>query len=187
MADLTNKQRVFVEEYLRCWNASEATRLAGYKFPNVEGSRLLANASISQLVEQRLKDKAMAADEVLARLTDHARNDIRHFLNTDDDGVVIGFNLAPDKPLHLIKEATITETIERGTTKRTFKLGLYDAQAALVHLGRHHGLFVDKTALTDPTGQHEYSAAQESLTRKLDQLATALTPTVSDQPHTDGA
>lgn len=134
--DLTTKQRVFLEEYLRTWNATEAARLAGYKYPNVEGSRLLVHASIAAAVKQRLTEKAMAADEVLARLTDHARGDMRAFLVTNADGTPTGFNLGPEKPLHLVKKVAITD---KGIT-----FEVYDAQAALIQLGKAHGLFTDR-------------------------------------------
>ena len=72
--ELTDRQRVFVEEYLTCWNASESARRAGYRGrANTVGPRLLANVGIQKYVEKRLSEKAMKADEVLARLADEAR------------------------------------------------------------------------------------------------------------------
>lgn len=71
---LTNKRRVFVEQYLQCWNASEAARRAGYAHRS-EGPRLLSNADIQVYINLRLADMQMSADEVLNRLADHARDD----------------------------------------------------------------------------------------------------------------
>lgn len=144
MAELTNKQRVFVEEYLRCWNATEAARLAGYKFPNVEGTRLLVNASIAEHIKARMAEKAMAADEVLARLADHARGDMREFLVTDDDGKPSTFNLGQDRPLHLVKKVSITD--------KGISFELYDAQSALQLIGKAQGLFVDRQEVSGRNG-----------------------------------
>lgn len=81
MAKLTRRQQVFVEEYLTCWNASEAARRSGYTGkPDVIGARLLGNVSIRALVEARMKEKAMGADEVIARLAEQARVNIGDFI-----------------------------------------------------------------------------------------------------------
>lgn len=149
MANLTNKQRLFLEAYLTCWNATEAARQAGYANPNMAGPRLMVNDGIAAAIKERLAEKAMPADEVLARLTQQARGDIRDLFKFDEAGEIAGLNLSRSAPLHLIKSITPTRY---GT-----KIELHDAQAALVQLGRHHGLFVDKIAPTDPTGQREYA------------------------------
>ena len=72
---LTNKRIVFVEEYLSCWNASEAARRAGYKHPGSQGHALLQIPEIQAYIKLRLADMQMSADEVLNRLADHARDD----------------------------------------------------------------------------------------------------------------
>lgn len=60
MADLTDKQRVFIEEYLRCWNATEAARRAGYKGNNVTlgtvGHENLGKVYIRQEIDKRLAE-----------------------------------------------------------------------------------------------------------------------------------
>lgn len=59
---LPEKRRRFVEAYLgeAKGNSTEAARIAGYKHPNVEGSRLLAQASVRAAVDER-----MAADPMV--------------------------------------------------------------------------------------------------------------------------
>lgn len=156
---LTAKQQVFVEEYLTCWNASEAARRAGYNGKaNVVGPRLLANVSIRAEVQQRLTEKAMPADEVLARLADHARGSADDFISIyesplhditgkpvlDREGKPIvryfpSLNIEKAREqgmLHLVKKVTYTA---HGPS-----VELYDAQAALSLLGKHHGLFVER-------------------------------------------
>lgn len=77
---LTTKRIKFVEEYLRCWNASEAARRAEYAYPGTEGHRLLQIAEIQEYIKVRLAEVAMSADEVLQRLADKARGDDRDTL-----------------------------------------------------------------------------------------------------------
>lgn len=144
---LTTKQRVFVEQYLICWNATEAARRAGYKHPNVQGPRLLVNVSVAAAIRARIDEIAMSADETLLRLTDQARADMADFITINQRGTVrIDLRKAQElRRLHLVKKI--------GHAKYGLQLELHDAQAALVHIGRHRGMFVDKTALTDPSGE----------------------------------
>ncbi len=151
-----SKEQIWLAEYLQCWNATEAARRAGYAHPNVQGSRLLANVSISDAVKERISEKAMSADEVLLRLGNIARGDIAEFMDIN----TIGYNL----DLHKAKEAGKTPLVKKVKQKTTtfiakkesdedrevteLELELYPADAALVHLGKHHALFTDKHVLS---------------------------------------
>jgi len=141
MARLTNKQRVFVEEYLQCWNATEAARRAGYKNARRSGPENVSKRGVQAKIAERLAAKAMDADEVLARLGDQARGDLGDFLHISSEGVSIDLSQATDKT-HLLKKVrskkvrTGKEEITEETT-----IELYDAQAALEKIGRAHGLF----------------------------------------------
>ena len=55
---LTERQKRFVDAYIKTGNASEAIRLAGYSEKNadVKGAQLLVNPSISKEVEKRLAE-----------------------------------------------------------------------------------------------------------------------------------
>lgn len=163
---LTNKQRLFVEHYLTCLNAAEAARRSGYsaKSAYAIGSENLTKPEIKAAIDERLQEAAMSADEVLRRLADHARGTLEDFISgqaliapdkaeeTDGEPVAAtGPYVDLEKAralgkMHLLKKFKVDKdgavTIE-----------LHDPQAALVQLGRYHGLFLDKTALTDPTGQ----------------------------------
>jgi hypothetical protein len=144
------KQQAFVEEYLTCWNASEAARRAGYKTQaNVQGARLLANDSIRAKIETRLKEKAMGADEVLARLAEHARGDFSSFLTAT--GTIDLTSDDAKAKLFLLKRVKVTsrkyakdDEFEEYHTE----IELHDPQAALVHIGRHHKLFTDAVEQT---------------------------------------
>ena len=147
---LTNKQKLFIEHYLTCMNASEAARRAGYSVVSARstGSELLTYPDIRAAIEARISEAAMVADEVLARLADQARGTLEDFITISSDGAIVDLDKARKAgKLHLLKK--FKEDKDGNIT-----VELHDPQAALVHLGRYHGLFLDKTALTDPTGQH---------------------------------
>lgn len=136
---LTRKQQVFVNEYLKCWNATEAARKAGYSERSIRAiaHENLTKPYIKAEITRRLEENAMGADEVLARLSDIARADVGKFL-TWIDGYkepIIDISKTKDKT-HLIKR------MEYDKDGRV-KFELHDAHAALRDLGKHHGLFTD--------------------------------------------
>ncbi len=139
---LTHKRQVFIEEYLSCWNATKAATVAGYAHPRQEGSRLLSNDYIQGFIKARIAEKAMSADEVLLRLAEQARGDIADALIIDGGIVMVDMDKLRELGLtHLVKKL-------KHNPKGGLELELYDAQAALVHIGRHHGLFIDRTQLS---------------------------------------
>ena len=85
---LTLKQRLWVEAYLgkANGNATEAARIAGFGQPRQAGSRMLSNVVIRALVEKRVVEAAMSADEVLQRVTGIAGADIGSFITIDKKG-----------------------------------------------------------------------------------------------------
>ena len=171
--ELNPKNALFVEHYLQCWNATEAAKRAGYseKTAYSQGSRLLKNAEIKGVIQTRISEVAMGADEVLVRLAAHGRGSMEQFLTIERvkyptrvlapdpdsekpnavklvDGeeerviTVLDFEKAKaGYALHLVKSF-------KDSPKDGLEIELYDAQAALVHLGRHHALFTDKIAQT---------------------------------------
>jgi phage terminase small subunit len=140
---LTGKQRVFVEAYLDCLNATEAARRVGYKKPMQEGWRLLRNAEIAAAVDEGLSTRAMNRTEVLTRLAEMARSDMRDFIKFNEDTGYAWLDLSTDKPLHLIKELEVTKTTRNGEgddclIDTKIKIKLYDAKSALDTLAKHH-------------------------------------------------
>lgn len=157
-AKLTNRQQVFIAEYLRCWNATDAARVAGYSKKSARQSAVanMANPSIKAVIEREIQNKAMGASEVLARLSDMARANLTDVLTLDDE---FDLTIARDSgKTHLIKSIRRREFTDKdGNTTRTTEIELYDAQSALVQLGKHHKLF---------TTVHEVTV-YDSLAKKL--------------------
>lgn len=55
---LSEKQMLFVSEYLVSLNATDAARKAGYKSPNIASAKLMKNKVILNLIEQK-RDKSV--------------------------------------------------------------------------------------------------------------------------------
>lgn len=132
---LTKKRQVFIEEYLRCWNGAEAARRAGYKHPRHQASYLLTIPNVQKAIEARIAEKAMSADEVLLRLTEQGRSEQTAYLKTN--GTIDLEKLIKDGKAHLIKGT-------RWDRSGNLIIEFYDAQSALVHLGKHLELFKDR-------------------------------------------
>lgn len=136
---LSAKQQAFVEHYLQCWNASEAARRAGYseKTAAEQGSRLLRNVNVDAAIKARVEELKMSADEVLVRLAEQARGATEEFIVVRAGLPFFDWErLQAARKLHLVKKLKYSSD---GRPEVEF----YDAQAALVHLGRAHSLFTD--------------------------------------------
>lgn len=95
---------------------------------------------------QRAKWEAehMNEAEVLARLAQQARGSLGDF-----KGVMTLDDLEGHPFAHLVKRVRVrTSETKDGKINYSFNIELHDAQSALVHLGRHHGLFTDKVEHT---------------------------------------
>lgn len=143
---LTDKQSAFVSHYLASWNATQAAISAGYSAKTARsiGAENLTKPDIQAAIQARLSELKMGADEVLTRLTEQARGSLAAFLRRDGDGELTGFDLSEDKPLHLLKKASVTRRTFKDTEETTVSIEVYDAQAALTLLGKHHKLFSEQ-------------------------------------------
>lgn len=138
-ARLPLKQEAFIAAYLGAaqGNATEAARIAGYKQPQSQGSRLLKNVEISARVSQHVDQKFATSDQVLQKLTEIALADPFEFveiLSRDKSG----------KPLKV-------------------KMDLSNQVKALELLGKYHQLFVDKQQIDVNIREHFRAVPQSTL------------------------
>jgi len=133
---LTDKQSLFIERYLQCWNATQAALDAGYseKTARQMGSENLSKPVIRDAIENRLRGEAMSANEVLWRLGNQARGDITQVMRTDVPGGMVDLE-ALEQNGHLVKSIS--------WNKSGVRVELYDSQRALELIGKHYGLFKD--------------------------------------------
>jgi phage terminase small subunit len=145
---LTPKQKAFVLEYIKDFNATRAAIVAGYKpkWAATNTTKLLNNTNIKAAIDEEYEKRAMSATEVLARTTDIARGSAEDYLTIDNGVVMIDLQRMKDAgKLHLVKKYKVT--------KQSIEVELYDAQAALLQMGKQHGLFPNRQEVTGKDGE----------------------------------
>jgi phage terminase small subunit len=151
VAKLNPKQERFVAEYLVDLNAKQAAIRAGYSERTAEsqGSRLLSNAKVAEAI-QRGKAKRehrleVTQDRVVLELARIAFADVRQY--GDEPGQRSG--LKPSTELSDDQTAAVQEVtwLDRADGSVQTKLKLHDKIGALTLLGKHLGMFVDRTKL----------------------------------------
>lgn len=157
----TDKQAVWLEVYLNTWNATEAARQAGYAHPRQMGSRLLADPDVMKEVQERIAEKTLSADETLVRLGQQARAEYSAYIR--DDGSVDLPAMRAAGMMHLIKGVK--------PSRYGNVVEFYDAQTALLNIGRHHKLFTDMVDLSGEIEMKQNESALESILSRLSGIA----------------
>jgi phage terminase small subunit len=147
---LSKKHSVFVDEYLKCFNATEAySRVypkATRETARRNGSKLLTNTDISAAIQSRLTEVHMSADEALKLLADQARADIGDIMEATTFGYNFDMRKAKEigftRKIKKVKQKTVT-IMGKGedsedTEIHTIEIELYDAQAAIDKILRVH-------------------------------------------------
>lgn len=155
---LTNKQQVFIDEYLKCFNASKAARQAGYSVKGAyqQGWALLRIPEIQAEIKSRLDEAHMSADEALKLLADMGRGDMGEFLDVGGMGFNLDLTDAKEKGLtkliKKVKQKTTTFIAKKDSEEdrevHELEIELYDAQSALRDVLKIGGKFVDKVDVT---------------------------------------
>lgn len=166
---LTDKQKIFIDEYLVDLNATRAYKVAypsckKEETANVNASRLLRNAKVKEYVEKRMKDREkrteITQDKVLQELSkiafangsDFAKVVQKSYMRPklDSDGNLTGeveevfykdVELIPTDDLSEDKRKAISAIKQ---TKFGIEVASCDKVRALELLGRHLGMFTDK-------------------------------------------
>lgn len=135
---LSNKHRLFIEEYLCCWNATEAySRVypkSSREVARANAARLIANDSIAEEIRLRIAERTMGADEILVRFAEQARAEYSAYFMPN--GTVDLERLIADGKAHLIKKVKITQW---GTN-----VEFHDPHVAKELIGKYHKLFGDQ-------------------------------------------
>lgn len=149
---LTNKQKVFIDEYLKCWNAAESARRAGYseKTAYSMGWENLRKPEIKAAIEARLDEVHMSADEALKLTAEIARGDLADFMSIGSMGFNLDLEAAREAgKTNLIKKVSQKTIVDGKTDKETHILDieLYDRQTALRDILKLHGKFTEKVEI----------------------------------------
>lgn len=138
---LTAKQRRFVEEYTRDFNATQAALRAGYSSDTAGaiGSENLTKPNIAAAVKERMDELSMSADEALLALTEIARGSIEDCIEIQPGG---GWRLDLAKAKQAGKLKLVHELSHDANGLP--KLKMYNRHEAIRDIAKARGVFVDK-------------------------------------------
>ena len=133
-------------------NATRAAQRAGYKGDantlGVTGYELLRNPKVDEVIKQRFAESGMSAAEVASLLAEQARGSMDDFVTFYPGGKLPILDLekaSRNGKMRLVKKLKFLP--DGGV-----EFELHDAQAAQVHVGKIHGLFVDRKEVTGKDG-----------------------------------
>lgn len=163
---LTPKQKRFVGEYLIDLNATQAAIRAGYsqKTAQEQSARLLSNVMVQTELQQAMRRREVRTeitqDKVLRELARIGFADIRKAVKWGDSVAVLNDDTGDTVITHglallgsdSIDDETASAIAEVSESKHGLKVKFHDKQAALVNIGKHLGMFVEKTELTGKNG-----------------------------------
>ena len=144
------------------FNGTRAALRAKYSPRGVAttASRLLRNAKVVTVINDRMDELSMSAAESQMRLTSMARGTMESFFDFSRPvvGGVPHINLTTEQALqhlHLIKRIEQAETVvrrddEETVIRRTTRIELHDAKDALTKLAKIRGLFIDRKEVSGP-------------------------------------
>ncbi len=143
---MTEKQKIFADEYLIDLNATRAYRVA---YPAVKkeetaaaaAARMLRNVKVATYIQERMQERQkrteITQDRVLQELAAIAFAKATNYAEVKDGQVIIKDTKKLDE-----QQARAIAGIEEG--KFGIKVKLNDKEKALELLGRHLGMFKDK-------------------------------------------
>lgn len=163
---LTAKQSRFVAEYLIDLNGTQAAVRAGYspKTANEQAARLLANVSVQSALQAAMTRREIRTeitqDKVLRELAKIGFSDIRKAVKWGDSVAVLNEDSGEMVMTHglallasdTIDDETASAIAEVSESKQGLKVKFHDKRAALVDIGKHLGMFVEKAELTGKNG-----------------------------------
>jgi phage terminase small subunit len=147
VANLTEKQQRFVDEYLIDLNATQAAIRAGYsvRTANEQGARLLANVSIQNNISKRMAERSRRTgvnqDRVVIELAKIAFINAADVIDPDDATIKEGATTDDTAAIQSVKVKVIPTKEGEGVER---EIRLNDKLKALELLGRHLGMWDDR-------------------------------------------
>ena len=151
---LTDKQLLFVAEYLKDLNATQAAIRAGYSVDTAgsQGSRLLTNVEIAEAIAASQSKVIEAAELSAVRTLEEIRR--LAFSNAQDlfdtDGNLLPIHKLPRDIAAAIASVEVVKknlAAGDGQTDTVHKLKVWDKTKALDMLGKHFGLLAERVDL----------------------------------------
>lgn len=160
MADLNEKQRRFVAEYLVDLNATQAAIRAGYseKTAHSQGPRLLEHVGIQAAIaaanQKRQHRTEITQDRVLQELARLGFSDLRRIFA--EDGRLLRPEEWPDDVAASVASIeVVTRSVGEGDVEHVAKVKLWDKPKAIEMIGRHLAMFTDKLEVDVTDGMAE--------------------------------
>lgn len=157
----TARHQRFCEEFLVDCVVAAAARRAGVSERRAKQTgnewmgRADVQAEIKRLMTERAERTGITADRVLAELAVVGFSSLWHYTVQSDGRVVLAENAPPEaiRAVSKIKHKVRTTSRDDGetTVEHEVELALWDKNTALQSIGRHLGMFVDKTEVKDTT------------------------------------
>ena len=165
---LTPKQARFVEEYMVDVNATQAAIRAGYskKTARLIGCENLTKPDIAAAIleaQNRLSERtASITDDVMKELGLLGFANAGDYFDWGPDGVTLKAKAdLTREQMAAVAEVSWTKTEHGGT----IRLKLHDKRSALVDIGKHLGMFIDRSEVGKP-GDFE-KMSDEELDREI--------------------
>lgn len=158
---LTNRQLMWIEKYLLYFNSTKAAREVGYKTPSQSGYENLKNPLIQKILQERLSEFHMSADEALKRLSEIARSDLGDFLFITKDGFTVDLKSAKEKTklIKRVKQKTTTYSHKNyDRESHTEEIELYSALEALDKILRIHGKYNDTLNINTNNSEFDFQS-----------------------------
>ncbi len=184
---LTDKQKLFADEYLIDLNATRAYKAVYKNCKSDEaaaaaGARMLRNVKVAEYIEQRMKDRErrteITQDKVINELAAIAFSNGADFAQVVDEPMIVEGRYVPDPDtgkLRTWETVKITPTDQLPDDKKKAIAGIKmgkngievatcDKVRALELLGRHLGMFKDKIEIS---GLSEEKSKLDSLIAQM--------------------
>jgi phage terminase small subunit len=170
-----NRHEIFAQELAKGKTATEAYALAGYKGDRTAASRLSTNVNIQERVAELQSKGAeraeISVEKVLRELAKIGFSNMLDYMRAGPDGdPYLDFSALSRDQAAALQEVTVEDFKDgRGEDARDVrrvKFKLADKRAALVDIGKHLGMFVERTEnvninhdVTDePLSEEEWAA-----------------------------
>lgn len=149
LEDLVPRQRKFVQSYLtNNFNATAAALTAGYSKTSAAsiGCIMLNYPAIKAVVKKQLEAVFLSPEQVMARLSEMAKANISDFISAT--GKLNEKNYKEKG--YLVKRRKVKRRLRDKDLAviEDHEVEMYDAQSALVNIGKRYGLFTERVDLT---------------------------------------
>lgn len=148
--EVTEKQKVFADEYLIDLNATRAYKVAypaakKDEVAAVNGNRMLRNAKVAEYITERMQDRQkrteITQDKVLQELAAVAFSNATDYVEVRDNAVIV-------KDTASLSDTQIKALAGIKESRGGIEVKLNDKLKALELLGRHLGMFKDKVEVS---------------------------------------